>query len=159
MGKDISQFTALLGKRLQALQSLAHEISAGQAACVALDIESLEAHDREKQRLCAEVRRIDIEVMYFQQNGVPLWQRLAEEPSGSPKDRSEPDSLRQMRRLWEESETARAEVRKRNEVYAEFLRRARSTASVMANVMSHCLGVYPSGILGSSANLPFERSF
>lgn len=159
MGKHNSQLTNLLSRRLRALESLAHEIAAGQEACVALDIESLEAHDKEKARLCAEVRQLDLDLLSLQPDPAHqgLFQKLGQTENTAGE--AEPDVLRHLQRLWQDSEAARVEVVQRNQVYAEFLRRARSTVSVMMNVMSNCLGVYPSAIFTPSANSPFERSF
>ncbi|HEV2418409.1 MAG TPA: hypothetical protein VGX94_11430 [Terriglobia bacterium] len=155
MGKEILQLTALLRKRLHALESLSSEIAAGQDACVALDLDGVQAHDRRKEDLCAEIRRIELEIAALRQD--PTYQglfRASVDPvSNLPLSQADKKTLY---RLWEESEAARLEVGRRNQVYAEFLRRAHSTVGVMMNVISHCLGVYPSEMF--PAQTFFERS-
>lgn len=141
MGKEILQLTTLLRQRLRALESLASEIAAGQNACVALDLDRVQAHDCRKEGLCAEIRRIELEITALQQNAGLLLSQA---------------DKKTLYRLWEESEAARLEVGRRNQVYAEFLRRAHSTVGVMMNVISHCLGVYPSEVF--PAQTAFERS-
>lgn len=154
MGKEISQLTTLLRRRLHALESLSSEITAGQEACIALDLDGLEAHDRRKECLCAELGRISLEIGALQQ--IPAHRELFQSLAGQAKESSSDSET--LSRLWEDSEAARAEAGRRNQIYAEFLRRARSTAGIMMNVISHCLGVYPSEIFPPSTQSPFERS-
>ncbi|MGH9350775.1 MAG: hypothetical protein ACRD2G_01210 [Terriglobia bacterium] len=158
MGKEISQLATLLRKRLHTLKSLSIEIAAGQKACIALDLGGVQAHDRGKEDLCAELGRIEAEITALQESPAheELFQGLANRARGVPEGRTDQETLR---RLWEESEAARIEAGRCNDVYAEFLRRARSTVGVMMNVMSHCLGVYPSEMFPAPAQSPFERSF
>lgn len=155
MGKEILQLTALLRKRLRALESLSSEIAAGQNACVALDLDGVQAHDQRKEDLCAEIRRIELEITAFQQNPAHrgLFKAFVGPGADFPSSQADKKTLY---RLWEESEAARLEVGRRNQVYAEFLRRAHSTVGVMMNVISHCLGVYPSEAF--PAQTAFERS-
>lgn len=155
MGKEILQLTTLLRKRLHALESLSSEIAAGQNACVALDLDGVQAHDRRKEDLCAEIRRIELEIAALRQD--PAYQGLfkASVDPGASLPLSQADK-KTLHRLWEESEAARLEVGRRNQVYAELLRRAHSTVGVMMNVISHCLGVYPSEMF--PAQTAFERS-
>lgn len=137
------QIANLLRKRLRALQDLSQEITAGQKACIRLDFDAVRTHDEHKQSICAEIGIIEREINVlrgdpendglFRSFAVPTELSLAHD-----KDREA------LRRLWAESEAARAEAGERNQVYAEFLRRAQSTGRLMMNVIAHCLGVYPS---------------
>lgn len=155
MGKEILQLTTLLRKRLHALESLSNEIAAGQSACVALDFDGVQAHDRRKEDLCAEIRRIELEIAALRQDPAhrDLFKTFEAPDACLPLSQADKKTLY---RLWEESEAARLEVGKRNQVYVEFLRRAHSTVGVMMNVISHCLGVYPSEMF--PAQTFFERS-
>jgi D-serine deaminase-like pyridoxal phosphate-dependent protein len=156
MQKDLGRIAELTVTRLEALYSLADEITAGQQACVALDLDALEAHDQQKQYLCTEVGRIDAELLTLA--GVRSHEgfvtRLRAEGAAS----TQPELLRRIQRLAEQSEAARMEVSRRNQNYAEFLRRARATLNVMTNIVSHCLGVYPPWALPTSKGSLWEGS-
>ncbi|MGH9396953.1 MAG: hypothetical protein ACRD18_08915 [Terriglobia bacterium] len=157
MNPETSELIALLTQRHQAFRSLASEIAAGQDACVALDFQGIEVHDTQKVRLCAEVRRLDLAITELQRS--PSHQDLLRRLTGREDDADDAidaETLQRIRRLWQDSDAARAETGRRNRVYAEFLRRARSTVNVMTNIMSHCLGVYPPAFEGS-AGLSSER--
>ena len=160
MPQDAACLISLLNQRLRAFESLAAEVSAGQQACVALDIGKLQLHDQEKYRLCAELRRLDEEIAAFQNSPVyeeALGRPLTEsQPSGNMADT---ESLQRIRKVLQDSEEARAEAARRNQTYAAFLRRARSNVTVMINVVSHCLGVYPPWLSPASAGSPWERSY
>jgi hypothetical protein len=156
MAQDLVRITGLMATRLEALYSLADEITAGQQACVALNLEALEAHDQQKQRLCAEVSRIDAELLKLAGSAAHegFVSLLRAEDTGS----AQPELLCRIQRLGEQSEAARLEVGKRNKGYTEFLRRARANIKVMANVVSHCLGVYPPWALPNSKRSLWEGS-
>jgi hypothetical protein len=133
---------SLLRRRLEALHSLAHEIAAGQEACIALNLEKLSLCDQEKERLCGLVRTLDTEIVHCQTPSAPMAQPMSvvsEEPTGGP----DVETAHTIQQLWRECEAACAMVVQRNKVYAEFLRRARFTLAVMRNVVAHCLGIYP----------------
>ena len=150
---------ALLGERLQKLKSLAQKIKAAQEACVALDLEALRAHDSQKSYLCAEISRLDIEISRIVLKHDPAGSLRAILVAGyGSESRTEP-AARLLNGLFEESESARAEVRRLNRVYAQFLARSRNTLNVMINVVSHCLGVYPFLDRPASLTLPFERGY
>ncbi|MGH9343814.1 MAG: hypothetical protein ACRD19_08645 [Terriglobia bacterium] len=157
MGKEISQLTTLLRKRLHALESLSSEIAAGQKACIALDLDGVQDHDRRKQDMCAEIKRVELEITALRENPAyrEVFEILADTGKILPASKADKETFL---RLWEKSEAARLEAGRRNEIYAEFLRRARSTVGVMMNVMSHCLGVYPSEMFPAPVQSPFERS-
>jgi len=160
MERDDTQLIMLLENRLQKLKSLAQEIKSAQEACVALDIEALRIHDQQKVQLCAEIRSLDLEisaVVSKHNSSGPLGEMLA--ASHSNEAGIEPGKARRLSALFEESRAARAEVLRLNLVYAQFLARSRATLNVMINVVSHCLGVYPSLDRSASQGLPFERSY
>lgn len=149
------QLTTLLRKRLHAFQALAQAIAEGQQACIALDFDGVRAHDDRKQSVCAGIEVIEQEIAALRRDPVngDLLRRLAGPVESSP---SRDQGLAALRRLWSDSETARAEAGERNRVYAEFLRRAQSTGRLMMNVIAHCLGVYPSEAFPGQSQ--FERS-
>ena len=150
---------ALLEERLRNLKGLGQAIQSAQQACILADLEALRIHDSHKQHFCAEIRRLDLEIRT----------RVGSiHPSGSIRailNRAAKESgidmfeARWLVDLFDESEAARAEVERLNRVYAQFLARSRGTLSVMINVVSHCLGVYPSLGPSSALNTSFERSY
>jgi hypothetical protein len=148
MKPDLMRIAALMSTRLEALRSLAAEIAAGQQACVALDLERLQACDREKERLCKDLSGIDAKLAKL--TGIAPRGSFLGWLAAQSVDGTEPGVLERVGKLAKESEAARVEVGRRNEVYNEFLRRARSKLKVMANVVSHCLGVYPAWALPAS---------
>lgn len=151
MGKEIPQLTALLHKRLRAFQLLSHEIAAGQAACVALDLDALRTCDERKLGACGDLQELSRALAELGRD--PACQALLQSLRGGAAGSGAPEELR---RAWAESEKARSEACQRNAVYAELLRRARATGSVMMNVIAHCLGVYPSEAFPGQSQ--FERS-
>lgn len=155
MQQHATNLISLLSQRLRALQSLAREVTAGQEACIALDLEKLYAHDRQKELLCAQVRRLDVEIGKLRESiRLGGWNsEMTEGRAGHP----DADTARRLQNLWQECEAARVEVGKRNQVYGEFLRRARSTLSIMINIMSHCLGIYPASSFATATGSFFER--
>jgi hypothetical protein len=157
MAENLVRVAELMAARLEALQLLADEITAAQQACVALEVESLQAHDKAKERLCAEVSRMDAELAGLAGAAARegFVSRLGAQGGGAPHQ----DIQDRIQRLGEQSEAARVEVVRRNGAYAEFLRRARSNVKVMTNVISHCLGVYPPWALPASAGSPWERGY
>jgi hypothetical protein len=155
MERDLARIAALMATRLEALRSLAEKITAGQQACVALDFSELQACDNEKERLCSEVSRIDAELVNL--TGVEPRASFLSRLAGEELDGAQGEILQRIRRLAEESEATRVEVGRRNDVYKEFLRRARSKIKVMFNVVSHCLGIYPPWALPASGGLLWER--
>lgn len=145
MNPETSQFVTLLTQRYQAFRSLASEVAAGQEACVALDLEGIQNHDMQKVRLCAELRRVELDLSQLQQN--PAYQDLFKRLAAAGGD----GDVQRISQLWRDSEEARVEAARRNGVYAGFLKRAGSTLNVMMNIMSHCLGVYPPSFEGSAS--------
>lgn len=146
MERDNAQLTALVEQRLRKLNRLAHEIEAGQQACVVLDLEELRNHDKQKERLCTEIRLLDLAIRGWLQEGA------------SDRSLRTVAEGRELDVLLQESEAARVEVARLNRVYALFLERSGCTLKVMANVVSHCLGVYPRSEGLASTVTPFERS-
>lgn len=151
MGKEIQLVASLLRKRLRAFQTLSSEIAAGQAACIALDFDALRTYDERKMSACGELQNLSRALA-----------ELASDPACGEALRNlrhgaaAGGGFEELRRVWEECEKARSEACRRNAVYAEFLRRARATGSVMMNVIAHCLGVYPSEAFPGQSQ--FERS-
>ncbi|MEJ2010510.1 MAG: hypothetical protein P8Z30_20550 [Acidobacteriota bacterium] len=160
MERDNAQLIALLEARLQHLKSLAREIKAAQDACVALDLEALRIHDHQTENLCAEIRKLDLEISRIVPNLNPARRLRAVLDAGhGSESQVGPAAARRLSGLLEESEAAREEVRRLNRVYALFLARSRKTLNVMVNVVSHCLGIYPSPQQSTSLAIPFERSY
>lgn len=160
MEQDNAKLIALVKIRLQKLESLAHEIQASQAACIALDLEALRTHDHQKEHLCAEIRRLDCEISKAIENSSPAGPLRTVLAAGHAKqEQPEPAKARQLNALLEAAEAARAEVSRLNRVYARFLARSLNTLNVMMNVVSYCLGIYPSALRPASVNIPFERSY
>jgi hypothetical protein len=156
MPENLVLIADLMLRRLEALHSLADEIVAGQQACIALNLEALEAHDQQKQQLCGEVSRIDVELLKVA--GATPHEAFVTNLRAGSTGSTQLELLRRIRHLGEQSEAARREVGRRNERYAEFLRRARANIKVMSNVISHCLGVYPPWALPSSRRSLWEGS-
>lgn len=127
MNTERSEYMDLLRQRHEAFRSLANEIDAGQQACIRLDISTLRSHDSRKIAICAEVRRLNAAIASLQPAGAAM----------------PVQTLDEIRLLLKKSEEARAEARRRNQIYADFLGRARSSINMMMNVMAHCLGSYP----------------
>ncbi|MGH9451478.1 MAG: hypothetical protein ACRD11_13220 [Terriglobia bacterium] len=159
MTPEISQFITLLTERCRAYRLLSREVAAAQEACVVLDIEGIQIHDLQKLRLCAELRRVDLGIAEFKRSAAyqSLSPRLAarQQPAIEKAAADDLGATERMRQLWYDSEAARVEAGRRNEVYAAFLQRAGSTLKVMTNIVSHCLGVYPPAFEGA-ATLPTE---
>lgn len=146
MERNNAKLQVLLEERLQKLKCLAQEITAGQEACVALDLEALRNHDHQKEQFCADIRLLDLAIRREVQesaSGRSLWDVAADG---------------KLDRLMDESEMVRVNVARLNGVYALFLARSRNTLKVMANVVSHCLGVDPRQEDLSPMATPFERS-
>lgn len=160
MEHDEKQLIELLQKRLQKLKILAQEITSAQEACVALDLEALRIHDQQKAQLCAEIGTLDLEISAIvpkHNSSGPLGEMLA---AGQSNEAGIDQVMaRRLSALFEESKATRAEVQRLNCVYAQFLARSRATLNVMINVISHCLGVYPSLERSASRCVPFERSY
>jgi hypothetical protein len=160
MPQDATRLINLLSQRLRALQSLVAEVSAGQEACIALDVEKLQMHDEEKRRLCTEIGRLEKEIAAFRDSAIyqealkPL--ATASEDSGTA---TGPETLQHIRKILRDSALARAEAARRNNAYAAFLRRARANINMMTNVLSHCLGVYPPWVFPASAGSLWERGY
>lgn len=159
MGRGNAQLIPLLEERLRRLKGLSHAIEAAQQACISGDLEALRSHDGNKVHLCAEIRRLDQEICKLIQN-IPhsesLRSVLAAHAEGESVD---PTAARRLAVLFSENQQARAEVGRMNRVYGMFLVRSRNTMNVMINVVSHCLGVYPSLDSPFSPARPFERSY
>ncbi|MGH9448586.1 MAG: hypothetical protein ACRD3O_23150 [Terriglobia bacterium] len=160
MLQDAACLISLLRQRQRAFKSLAAEVSAGQEACIALDVEDLQLHDQEKLRLCAEVRCLNQEIAAFRHS--PVYEEAVGSPAkGSQRSGMAVDVeiLQCIRKILQDSDAARAEVARRNNIYEAFLCRARSNINVMINVVSHCLGVYPPWVSPAAAGSPWERSY
>ncbi len=160
MEQGNAKLIALLEERLRSLKRLARAIESAQQACISADLEGLRFHDSQKQQLCAEIRRLDMEIRTLFGNIQPSGSmRAILDPAPAKGNGIDMNEARRLSDLFGESEEYRAEVERLNRVYAEFLARSRATLKVMVNVLSHCLGVYPS--LGSSSafDRPFERSY
>lgn len=157
---EIPKLTALLGERLLALRLLSQEIAAGQEACVALNHEKLLGHDRQKQALCAEVSRLDAQIAGLLREaapGVSLRDFVSQSTASAGPEQAE--AAANLERLLEDSEAARLEAARLNRIYDDFLRRSRSTLSVLMNVVSHCAGIYTAP-RPANAYLPSpERSY
>lgn len=149
MSHEGNELIDLLSRRRDAYSALAAEIAAGQEACIALDLEGMQLHDRRKTLLCGELRRLDIAITRLDAGRNLAWLAEGSEPFGGAQ------TARRVRELVRDSEAARAEAGRRNQVYAEFLKRATATVRVMMNIMSHCAGVYPSSV--GSAGSVFGR--
>jgi hypothetical protein len=160
MEPENSRLIKLMEERLQDLKGLALEIQSSQQACVSADIEALRAHDRRKERLCTEIRRLDNEIHDLLPPLHPAGPvRSFLEASVAGKGPEGRKAAVRLRGLLNESEAARLEVSKLNETYAEFLTRARSNLNVMINVLSHCMGIYPSLRPAAFQGTSFERSY
>ncbi|HZT71884.1 MAG TPA: hypothetical protein VFC10_19330 [Terriglobia bacterium] len=160
MEPENSQLFGLLEERLRRIKGLALEIQAAQQACVSADFEALRMHDRCKERLCAEIRRLDNEIRSILRPSHPTTpvRRLLEVfVAGEGKEN--PTAIQRLRALLDESEAARAEVSKLNETYALFLARWRKVLNMMTNVFSHCMGVYPSLQPAAFRASSLERSY
>lgn len=155
MDERVTRIIDLMRLRLEALQALSGEITAAQQACVALDLDGLAAHDREKECLCAELRRVDAELVTLAKPRPR--EGFAAHLTAEGGELVEPGILESIERLRQQSEAARIEVARRNRTYEEFLRGARSNLKVMMNVLFHCLGVYPPWALPVSATASWER--
>lgn len=154
MQHDAARLITLLEKRLHAFEALASEITLGQQASVALDLEALRASDAKKETLCAEICGLDREASALYE----LLPELRLNPAGGGYSNSAtPEVLRRLEQVRERNEWARSEAGRRNLVYAEFLARSRATVNVMMNVVSHCLGVYAAPVPNGSARFPFAR--
>ncbi|MGH9325414.1 MAG: hypothetical protein ACRD2B_01795 [Terriglobia bacterium] len=142
MKPDLLQLTSLLDGRLQALRDLAREIEAGQQALILLDVQRLQLHDSQKERICAHVRRLDREIAGTLSTLAPQksLRGLADEIEAS---RNEPRAASELMRLLDESRAAGVDVAKLNKAYGEFLCRSRRTVKILTNVVFHCLGLYP----------------
>lgn len=146
MSHDCTALIDLLSRRRDAYKALAAEIAAGQQACIALDLEGVHLHDRRKALLCAEVHRLDIAITSLDAGRNLAW--LAE---GSDRPENAARNVWRVRELVRDSEAARAEAGRRNQVYSEFLKRASGTVRVMMNIMSHRAGVYPASVGGAGS--------
>jgi hypothetical protein len=155
MQERLLRIAALMGTRLEVLRSLADEITAGQKACVALDLDGLQGHDNRKVRLCEELNRINAETVQLAglASHEGLMSRLSTEAMGV----AEFEILQRIRQLGEQTEAARVEVSRCNQIYAAFLRRAYAALRIRMNVMFHCAGIYPSIERLSFPKLSFEK--
>lgn len=140
MNREYDNLVELLKRRRSVYDSLAAEITAGQEACVALDLQRVECHDRQKAKLCAEVRRLDGAIANLRADRNLAWLAVQSEEQGKR------EMARTLRELLRSSEDARSEAGRRNKVYEAFLKRARATVSILSNVISHCTGVYPAAV-------------
>lgn len=146
MQNEVPPIIPLLSRRLHALQSLASKITQGQLAYIALDFEEARTHDREKERLCAEIRCLD-QAIADQRQSFPLIEKkqaMGDREQGAEEPNAK--SWKRVQELWIECNTAQAEVCRKNRVFAEFLQRARRTNQVMVNILSYSLGLYPAGL-------------
>lgn len=146
MSHDCTELINLLSRRREAYKALAAEIAAGQQACIALDLEGVQLHDREKALLCGELHRLDVAITNLDAGRNLSW--LAE-GGGQPDEKRQ--TVLRVRELVRDSEAARAEAGRRNQVYAGFLKRAAATGRVMMNILSHCAGVYPASVGGADS--------
>lgn len=160
MEQGHAKLIALLEERLRNLKGLGHAIQSAQQACISADLEALRIHDSQKQHLCAEIRRLDQEIRTLVGNiHTSASMRAILDPAHAKGNGIDMTEGRRLNDLFGESEECRAEVERLNRVYGEFLARSRATVNVMVNVLSHCLGVYPSFGSSSTLNRPFERSY
>lgn len=154
-----AQLIGLVEERLGNLKDLGRAILAAQQACISADLDLLRKHDNRKESLCAEIRRLDLEISrIFDGINPRSSMRTILDPATAPQRGIDRAIARRLSTLFDESDAARAEVGRLNQVYALFLARSRSTLNVMINVFSHCLGVYPSLNAAASSSLTFERS-
>ncbi len=117
-------------------------------------------HDRCKERLCAEIRRLDNEIRSILPPSHPTAPvRRLLEALVAGEGQENPTAVQRLRALLDESEAARAEVSKLNETYALFLARWRGVLNMMTNVFSHCMGVYPSLQPAAFRASSLERSY
>ena len=160
MERGNARLIALLEERLRNLKGLSQAIQSAQQACISADLEALRIHDSHKEHLCREMRRLDLEIRKLVGSIHPTGSmRMILDQAAAKESGIDMSDARRLSDLFDESEAARAEVVRLNRVYAQFLARSRGTLSVMINVLSHCLGVYPSLGPSSALNTSFERSY
>lgn len=154
------QLIGLVEQRLRNLRELGQEILATQQACISADADALRTHDSHKLNLCMGIHRLDLEIRKVTESLSPEGSlRSMLEPATGNISGVDEASARRLRVLFEESETARAEVQRLNRVYAYLLAGSRNTLNVLINVFSHCLGVYPPLDAAQSRTTIFERSY
>jgi hypothetical protein len=126
---ETARYLELLEERLALLGSLASALTAARLDIVSLDIDGLEARISEQDRLCAEIRSLDLQLDRVQlQCRTHLGVASPQRNSVSP----DPAAARQ-RETLDRLIRVQASVKRLNNEHQALLRRSRRTVSALLN--------------------------
>jgi hypothetical protein len=128
---EATRYLELLEERLALLSSLASALTAARTDIVSLDIHGLESRIAQQDRLCSEIRSLDVQLDRVQSQctthlAAPLSSGRA--PHLAP----DPDSIRRCE-ILDRLGRVQANVKKLNDEHQALLRRSRRTVSALLN--------------------------
>ena len=129
MSAETTRYLELLENRLALLGSLATALTAARLDIVSLDINGLEARITEQERLCTEIRSLDVQLDRVQRQYVTHATIAPAQSASSPADS---DATRR-RETLDRLARVQASVKQLNQEHQALLRRSRRTVSALLN--------------------------
>ncbi len=129
MSAETTKFLELLEERLSLLNSLASALTDARTDIVSLDITSLEARIAQQEKLCAQIRNLDLQLDRVQSQ---CNKHLAPAASHLLSPSINPNSIR-CRETLDRLSRVQANVMQLNDEHQALLRRSRRTVSALLN--------------------------
>jgi hypothetical protein len=126
---ETTRYLELLEERLALLGSLATALTAARLDIVALDIDGLEARISEQDRLCNEIRSLDVELDRVQLQCKAHLSPVSPQAMGAPNDAA----VIRRRETIDRLTRVQASVKQLNNEHQVLLRRSRRTVSALLN--------------------------
>jgi FlgN protein len=126
---ETARYLELLEERLALLGSLATALTAARLDIVSLDIDGLEARISEQDRLCTEIRALDLQLDRVQQQCTAHLGPASLQAAGAPPD---PAFVR-CRETLDRLTRVQATVKQLNNEHQALLRRSRRTVNALLN--------------------------
>ncbi|MGB2592274.1 MAG: flagellar export chaperone FlgN [Candidatus Acidiferrum sp.] len=129
MSADTARFLELLEDRLALLGSLAEALTAARLDVMSLDIDGLEARIGEQERLCREIRSLDVQLDRVQRQ---CGEHVAGRAAGGRDAAGDSETVRR-RETLERLMRVQANVKQLNQEHQALLRRSRRTVNALLN--------------------------
>jgi hypothetical protein len=126
---ETTRYLELLEERLALLGSLATALAAARTDIVSLDIDGLEGRIADQEKLCTEIRALDIQLDCIQRQCMTHIAGASRQTNGSTLDSEVTRRRETLGRLAQ----AQARVQKLNNEHQALLRRSRRTVSALLN--------------------------
>jgi hypothetical protein len=129
LNSEITRFLELLEQRIELLGSLADALVSARSDVVSFDLDGLEARIAKQERLCVEIRSVDVRIDQVQRQCAAQLHPVPGEP---PTDAVRHDR-RRMRETLTRLQEVQASVQRLNDAHQLLLRRSRRTVNALLN--------------------------